>query len=279
MRSVTALGRPIDPRVASNRYAVIAAALAAVAAGAVAAIGGGDPLGWAVRGGLAAFLAWAVGRELDPDRPRAAALAAPLGLAALAAGKPSLFAVAAVLLAVRIGVRTTGLWPSRVDLVAMAALAALAGWQLHGVWAGIGLAGMLALDTRLPRPAPPRSLAGGAAAAVAALAAAAVGDGFAGGWALPDVAESLVLGGGALAVLALRSHPPESTGDYTGVTLDAVRLRAGRLVAVAVLAATALAGGGAGVAALAPVWAAFAGAALVDVAGRVAGARAGRSAA
>lgn len=270
MRTLTALGRPIDPSVASNRYAVLAAAAGAAVAGGVALAagsGGGAAMGWAVRGGLAVFLAWAVARELDPDRTLSAALAAPLGLVALAAGAPSLLAVTAVLLAARIAVRTTGLWPSRLDLVAMAVLAGLAGWQLHGVWAGLALAGVLALDTRLPRPAPARSLAGAVVAAGAALGAAIAGDGFAGGWVLPDVPEAFVLGGGALAVLALRHQPPVSTGDYTGVPLDGIRLRAGRLIVVAALAATALAGGGAGVATLSPVWAAFGGAALAHLVG------------
>lgn len=263
MRTITGLGRPIDPRYPSNRYAVVASAVAAAAAGTVAlAAGAQSPLVWAIRGGLAAFLAWAVARELDPDDTRSAALAAPLGAVALAAGAPSLLAVAAALLAVRIVVRTTGLWPTTIDLVAMAVLAGVAGWQFHGVWAGLALGGALAVDTRLPRPAPLRGLGAGAVAAAAAVVTGVLGDGFSGGWAWPDVAQSMVLGAGALAVLALRTGPPAAAGDYTGVPLDQRRLQAGRLIAVTIVASTALAGGGAGVAVLGPVWAAFAGVAL-----------------
>ncbi len=261
MAAITGLGRPIDPRLPSNRHAVAASAAAGAVAFLVVIVGGdglGDALRWGVRGGLASFLAWATARELDPNHPASAAIAAPVALVALLAGPPSLFAVAAALLATRIVVRTTGLWPTWPDLVAMVGLAGLAGWQAHGVWAGVALAGALAIDTRLPRPAPVRSLAVAGAALASALLAAAVGDGIGGGWEAPGLEQVLVLGLGAAGVLGLRTGVGDSTGDSTARPLDDTRLRAGRLVAAAILLATGLAAGGPGIAALSPLGAAFA---------------------
>ncbi|WP_135229309.1 hypothetical protein [Deinococcus fonticola] len=81
----TALGRVIDLKYPSNRWAVLGSLGAAAAARAAGCSWAGS-----LRVGLAGFAAWALARELDPDAPRSANLALPLAaLATWQAGEES----------------------------------------------------------------------------------------------------------------------------------------------------------------------------------------------
>ncbi|MCJ7725459.1 MAG: hypothetical protein MUP76_03615, partial [Acidimicrobiia bacterium] len=75
------IGRPIDPRYPSNRFILIVAPLAGLAwrVWKLASEGDWSPaVGRALVAGMATFLAWAIARELDPDRPWTAGVAAVL---------------------------------------------------------------------------------------------------------------------------------------------------------------------------------------------------------
>jgi hypothetical protein len=262
MKGRSGLGRPIDPSYPSNLYAV-AAMFAAGAAGSVVAFvaGSGVPesLGWGVLTGGAAFLAWAIGREIDPDRTSTAAVAAPLAAAAVAAGRPSLWSAAAALLAARVLVRSTGVPPKPADLATVTVVAAgAAGTSAAGLPVGLIAAAGLVLDRILPRPAPRRVVAGGAIAAGAAIAAAAA-------WGMPapdpvafsagELVVASLAGLGCLAVLA--PSRPRSAGDYTGEPLLGVRLLAARSATAAAVIGAAAWAGGPGAVAMAPAGAAL----------------------
>ena len=234
MKLRSALGRPIDPSCPSNRYAV-AITFVAGAAGSVVAFATGsgvsDSLGWGVVSGGAAFLAWAIGREVDPDRPSTAAFAAPMAAVAVAAGRPSLWSAAAALLAARVVVRSTGVAPRPVDLVMVVAVAgAAAATSVAGLPVGLLAAAALVLDRLLPRPASPRAVVGGLAAAAGSVAAGAVWAGLApdpASFSALEIAVAALAGLGCLAVAA--PARPRSVGDYTAEPLLGVRLRAARV--------------------------------------------------
>lgn len=105
------ISRGFDLSYPSNRFVLVATPALGVVAGLITLIAGD---GWsaAFRNGFSAggatFLAWTLGRELHPDHPGVAALAAllaPLGV--LRAG-PDLLAAALVLLGARVMAGTTG---------------------------------------------------------------------------------------------------------------------------------------------------------------------------
>ncbi|MFC4639359.1 hypothetical protein [Deinococcus hohokamensis] len=117
----SALARPIDPSLASNRFAV---------AGALTAALGARVLGrrWAEALGVggAAFLAWATARELDPDHPETAATALMLsaGVAWLGRSGHPVTGVG-VLSGLRLLAGTVGRDPLPLDLAAVTVQAAL----------------------------------------------------------------------------------------------------------------------------------------------------------
>jgi hypothetical protein len=76
MSDMTGLGRPVDTRIPSNRLAVsgtIAAGM--IIAGKEWIASGAVDVMTSLTGAVAVFLAWAIGRELDPDNPSSAGLA------------------------------------------------------------------------------------------------------------------------------------------------------------------------------------------------------------
>jgi hypothetical protein len=265
------IGRPIDPSSASNRYALAAAVLAGVVAGAVTLVtsGFGDAVRWGFLGGAGAFLAWAIAREVDPDDTVAAAVAAPLGLAALLVGAPGVAASAAVLIAARIMVRTTGRSPTPLDLVVLVAGAGYLGTQ------PVAWVPLAALVVAVAHDA---VVTGGGMARLAAAPLAMVAAGVLGAlvaepgwsWTTPDAAALVVgIAGVVAALAALPTDHPRSVGDLTGDPLQHHRLVTGRvLVLAAGLGSFALLGGD-GVAAVSPLWAAFAGVAAAGAWDRV----------
>ena len=125
-RPQPALARPLDFSVASNRFAAVGS-LAAVLVGRVVRGNWWDALGV----GGAAFSAWAIARELDPDWPQTANTALPVAAAAALLGGPgNPLAAAAALSGLRLIAGTTGQTATPTDhlgLLAQAALAAATG--------------------------------------------------------------------------------------------------------------------------------------------------------
>lgn len=255
---LTGLARGIDPRLPSNRFMV----LTSVGAGATAAVwnGLGDLVGAIGAGfvtGMAVFLAWAIARELDPDQTASAGVAMLVAWAALWFGRPGLGATAAILVAVRITIRSTGVAHRVLDRLALVAFAAYLG-TVEEAWAALAT---LVIAVALDGTVLSDRAAGGVALAAAMVVVGAVAVAVAGtdfGWRAPTVPEIAAV---ALAVVAgvwglvLASHPT-SVADYTGEQLEIDRLRAGR--AVALLAAVLAAGfGGESITALTPLFAAM----------------------
>jgi hypothetical protein len=134
LASITRLARSADPKYPTVRHALIGSSLAVVVAVVYDLTVNGDfnlldPIGV----GIAAFLGWAIARELDPDHPLTAVVALA-GAAVLAIWSAPLLLLSAVALgALRLLVGSVGGGgPTRLDLVVMVGLAAYAGSIVDG---------------------------------------------------------------------------------------------------------------------------------------------------
>jgi hypothetical protein len=252
----THLGRIIDPRIPSNLFAIVATL---VAAGVAFLVGGTSPepeWGGPMAVGLATFLSWALGRELDPDRLITANIAAVAG-GFVAFGHPSAApgALYLLLVAARILVRTTGRSPLWTDLAVNLAIAAWLAQSAAGWMAGMALAYAVARDAGLRDPAPSSRLWWGGATAVLVTAVASLA-GALGGWEPPSTAVSALAAAGVLgAAFLIGPDEPASMADLTAAPLDGRRLQESRIIVLAAAALTALIAGDEGMRALAPVWA------------------------
>jgi hypothetical protein len=273
-RRLSTVVRLFDPSLASNRFAVVAFLGVLGAAFALDVSGGDDSAaqaaGAALRAALAVFLAWAIARELHPDLPLAATVAAAAALPILLSGEPRLGAVVAMLFAVRVVAGTTGREPAALDLVGLPALAAYSARSPGGVVAGLALAGALALAALQEQPRRPWALASAVAAAVLVVAVAVQQ-----GTIAPDPQAPTALQWGLLGMAApaaasmlLRCPAPTSVGDLSGMLLSAARLRDARRLAVVAGIVTLGWLGGAGIPALVGLWAAVIGLGLTTAARR-----------
>jgi hypothetical protein len=192
------------------------------------------------------FVIWAFVREIDPDHPSTAVVAA------IAAGVWVLLgldfagalAVAALMLAARFVVNTTGRRPLTTDLVVNGVLASVVAFTTIGWVAGFGLAVAIYIDDRMSHE--PTTVAT-LTSALAALGASAVAT-----FALvfpkevPDVRPPMVIAIGFLALWAVVREPamPTSLVDARyQAPLSQNRLHAGRsLMAILIFIATLLAG-------------------------------------
>ncbi|WP_102126725.1 hypothetical protein [Deinococcus planocerae] len=124
----SALARPLDFSLPSNRLVVAGAAVSILAARL-----SGHSWTSALGVGAAGFLGWSAARELDPDHPDTAGAALPLAaLAALAGGPPNVLAGLSVLSGLRVLAATVGQAPTPLDVVALAGQAGLS--ALTGEW-------------------------------------------------------------------------------------------------------------------------------------------------
>lgn len=209
------------------------------------------------------FLSWAIARELDPDNNFPAGMAAFVGGGLMTlglsgdhvSGTASLGAVTAVLFAIRIVTRTTGLAPSLLDNIWIVGLCAYSASTKPGLLAAIGLALALGIDTVLEKPAPRMAII------TAVLAILAAGYAYATpsatpGWRSWEASEIAILAVGVAATLGIRNLQPSSIADHTGETLFLSRLGAGRRLAAGLALAACVFSGGFGVSALSPLWAA-----------------------
>jgi hypothetical protein len=280
----TTLGRPIDPRYPTN-VAISIVSVVVAAGGAVYRIVVGDPwldgILWGVGAALAVFLAWALGRELDPDHDLAAFAGAALALPALIwLGQPAFLAIFWVLLLVRVVDRTVGLPARLLDSLALLGLAGWLAWQ--GSWPAALLSGLaFLLDAFLPPSDPSREgdprrrhlILAAVALAAAVVAAIWRGDGqagaalSAGAWAGLAVVSVLFL------VVIATSRRVTSVCDARARPLVAVRIQADQALALLAGLLFAWQQGVDGVQALAPLWAAMLGVALWRIGTLVAGQR------
>jgi hypothetical protein len=221
------LGRPMDFRLLSNRLSVALPLAAGAVAGLVSLLSDGS-LADAVRAGVAAggsaFLAWAVTRELSPDHPVAASLAAIAAPWATIVGSPALAVVAVWLLALRVVAGTTGAAPYAVDMIGVGVFAIWASTSVGGapqaLFALVAVASSTAFDARSRRTV----LVGSAMAGVACFIAARL----AGVLTLPEpwrADATWWLGAVTLTTAAAVLVRVESATDRRPVPIDTGRVR------------------------------------------------------
>ena len=267
MKGLTHLSRGIDLRLTSNKIAVGLTMLGAVVGAVAARPEAGVRGAFAV--GVGAFLAWAMGREIDPDRTLTATVAGLITIAAsVVIAAPGLSALFATLAAVRIIARTTGLPPTILDIIGVSGIAAWAAF--HPGWvAAVGVAIALIVDDRMTGPGEPahhwQAWWGAVLGALVAVVAGVRRD----AWTAPTAWEwTLVALGMAGALLLIRPTTVTSTGDLTKEPLRADRIRAGRWLAGIVALLATLTEGDLGVASMLGVWSALASGGLVQLTSR-----------
>ena len=184
------------------------------------------------------FMAWAIGRELDPDRPHVATVAMALALGLVFVSIPAGIIVYSALMALRMVSGTTGRALSEIDL----ALVAAAGFGSGGaIWAWpIGLVAFAWLKTA-PEVGRLRWLAIGS-----------LGGGFAVGWYLQDGSLGridittqvlmIIVGVAIATAIAVVLASVTARNDARSDQLDVRRLRLSRLAAGLFVASAALAG-------------------------------------
>ena len=250
------LGRTVDPRHPITRRVFIGATVVGVVTLGLSLATGGPDLRLAARAGMAAFLAWAIARELDPDRPRSADVAIVASLGMTFGGDPSLVSAAVMLLAVRVLAGTVGRRLAPVDGFVLIGTAALAGGS-PVAWPGIvALALAIWWEGSLP-------VWYAIAVAGAGVGAAMVTQ--------PEIVRTFGTLAGLLVVLSLLAAIPqvrtvEASPDSGVGSLEPERVRAARLVAavgVAIGAVLTVEG----VWAVGPIAAALVGTAVAGVAG------------
>jgi hypothetical protein len=125
--SLSALGRSIDLEYKSNLIAVVGALAAAVLFGSYNLIATAPLQTSWVGAGIGAFLAWAIARELDPDRPTSATNAIAVSTLVSLVAPPSLLTALGVLIGARLVTGSANVEMGRFDPVVVVGLGALLG--------------------------------------------------------------------------------------------------------------------------------------------------------
>jgi hypothetical protein len=199
--------RPLDTGNPWNRAILVTTAVAG-ASGAVLTLLADRDLFLAVEAGGQTFLAWALVRELDPDRQTSAIVAALVGGALALIGVPTaLFAFLGLLMAARFLVETTGRRPLPSDLAAMSVLASVISFTPLGWVMGFGLATSLYIDDRMAEEHNRQALLAAIAGAVGSSAVVTLSG------ALPETVPSvrplLAALVGLLALMAVAREPAD----------------------------------------------------------------------
>ena len=268
------LTRSLDLSHRSNAFVVWVTFGAGLVGAAVAGLIGDAGLGAAARQGVsaggAAFVAWAIARELDPDRPAGAVAAAVLAPFTVIAADPDLLASGLMIVAARVVAGTTGRRLRLIDLVVLGIWAALIG--IDGIGTPVGLmAGIAPAVSGWWNRASARVLFAASAATLAAVVAVAAAfaldrgpwtepAGFARGLLVAGLAAGLV---GCWLVPAVRSAVDSR---HRGI-ISTHRVRLARVATLSAAVGTVLWAGGPGVMALAPVWVALGAVAVFSIVG------------
>lgn len=263
---ITGIGRELNPRIPSNRMAVIGAAGSFAVLLLVSWMRDDFSVLGAAFGAVAVFLGWAVARELDPDRSDAAMFALAGTLAAALVGSPSALAAGVALITIRLVAGTVGAALKPLDLAALAATAALAGATpiLWVAGAALGIWAWTAPEAEPNRRAVRASFVVGA---VGGLAFAAWRTWFGDGFSTEITLEAYVWAAiaGAAMILASRHLAVASSTDEGSATIAPERVRMARITAGSIVMWAAVFGGVTGFWALGPVFAALVVAAVYRV--------------
>ena len=267
----TSIGRPVDPAWPTNRAIVIVSLLGAAGTAAVTAVIARDPVPESLLAGVvvgaAAFLAWALARELDPDHDLAAFVGAVLVMpTVLILGSFGFASILLLLLALRIVNRTVGPPARPLDTIAVLGLAGWVAWS--GDWlACFVLFLALLLDGTVAVPHRAHLAAAGAVLALTGVAATRSG------FPPPINGASWITLVALLLLLPFlrvigRSSQPRTLTDVGAKPLDGRRVRlAQALGLLAVVLAVALQGRE-GLTAVSPAWAALVGCGLYALSSR-----------
>ena len=152
----SSLARPVEPKYPTNLAVMILAPLGGIAVAiylyTTSIMGVGEAALLALEAAFVAFLAWALGRELDPDVNHSAFVGMALALVAIALGfNASILYIAAVLFSVRIVNRTIGDPLKMLDLIALSVFAIALSLMGAPWWTCFLIAAALTIDTVFDR--------------------------------------------------------------------------------------------------------------------------------
>ncbi|MGH8916643.1 MAG: hypothetical protein ACRDZM_19285 [Acidimicrobiia bacterium] len=199
----------------------------------------------AFRAGGTTFLAWAVARELDPDRQVSAIIAGVAGGAWALTGTPTaILPFAGLLLISRLLVETTGRRPLPTDLAVLTVIAIVISFTPLGWVMGFGLAIAIYVDDRMAeehnRQALQAAIAAAAGSSVLVTLAGALPE------SMPTVRPLLASAMGVLALVAAVREPPDPLSlvdSRNKRLLRPDRLQAGRVAAGVLIFVGALVSG------------------------------------
>ena len=244
---LTSLSRVVDPRYSSNRLVIVGAAAAALIV-SVSSVAGFDLGSGPLLAAVGVFLAWAIARELDPDRPASAAIAIPLSFVLLLVlGPASLLVSTGILLGTRLAAGTVGTPLRPLDIGGIIVVAGLLGTDLIGaVGVAAMVVGVLISERRRARGF------GIAIAATTTFTVVGIVSDVQRTWAAPGTTAWIVLAATVISVLVVIPAPsPTSSTDRLTGTLLRWRVTVARAVAGLAVVAGFVLVGGTGIAALA----------------------------
>ena len=191
------------------------------------------------------FLAWALTRELDPDRNLTAVVAAVLSAGWVLAGYDvALLALGGMILVGRLLVETTGRRPLLTDLAIVAAVATVIAFTPVGWVTGFGLAVAIYVDNMMATEHNGRAVVIAVVAALGASFVATLTDAIPQG--IPEVRPVLAIPLGLLALITVAREPPQPTSQVDSrrkTFLKPGRLQAGRVAIALILFGAALVSG------------------------------------
>jgi hypothetical protein len=272
---LSSLARWYDLSLGYNRVIVLLSAVGGALGFVISWLG--DPslvaaIGRAAVAGLNVFGAAALAKEIDPDHPRSAVLAAAVAIAAAGVVRPeSLPAILWLLLLLRFINRATGLAPKWTDTAALLLLAAWFLWRGGPLLPGLRFAtplfavltgAVLIVDALLPHGRRAHGPLGGVVVAGGLVYWAANAASFASTPHETWLTVVLLLITMATIGVILTCYVILMPGDATGRPLDSSRFQAAQIVALAVGLSFASWHGNAGATLFVALWAALVGAVI-----------------
>lgn len=228
------IARPLDFDYPGNRLIVSLSAAVFISGSILQWLGnrgGGEALIWGLEAAAAVFLAWALGRELDPDHHPAALMAAGLTAAVFWMwGRAELGLLLWMLIGTRILNRSAGIKPKWLDLAGFAGFGMWASFQGH--WeAGLLTIIILILNGLLPEGQKENWFFAGVSAAGMAVLFILEGNVRLVGFFNCFAFGAALIGAALFLPVIIQSRSIQSRGDKTGERLGATRVQAAQLIA------------------------------------------------